>query len=186
MTTISASYDPTYRLLVSLLSTEKHEIPVYALESARLVWKGSCCCAPVPLGWWFLRGAEPDIHLRSEARKGQHRRSSFCSLPVPKQLEESLRSRLLRPAGYLRDVAVCASHRSFCFSLLRKGFYAAAVCLNSPAGRKLLCRLSTATICATSLRAPQPAWPCCRRLSAAPGRTAQPVPGCSWIRMVES
>ena len=34
--------------------------------------------------------AEPDIHLQSETPKSPHRRLSLCSLPVPKQLEESL------------------------------------------------------------------------------------------------
>jgi len=36
--------------------------------------------------------AEPDIHLLSRAPQGRHRRLSLCSLPVPKQLEGSLRS----------------------------------------------------------------------------------------------
>jgi len=39
---------------------------------------------------WFLRSAEPDIHLLSRALMGRHRRLSLCSLPVPKQFEESL------------------------------------------------------------------------------------------------
>jgi hypothetical protein len=36
--------------------------------------------------------AEPDIHLRSRAQKGLHRRLSLCSLPVLKQSEGSLGS----------------------------------------------------------------------------------------------
>jgi hypothetical protein len=36
--------------------------------------------------------AEPDIHSLSRAGVGRHRRLSVCSLPVPKQFEESLRS----------------------------------------------------------------------------------------------
>ena len=52
----------------------------------------TCCHAIVPLGWWFLHLAEPDIHLQSETPKSPHRRLSWCSLPVPKQYEESLQS----------------------------------------------------------------------------------------------
>jgi len=40
----------------------------------------------------FLRSAEPDIHLLSQAPKSRHRRLSLCSLPVPKQFVESLGS----------------------------------------------------------------------------------------------
>ena len=40
----------------------------------------------------FLRSAEPDIHLLSQTPKSRHRRLSLCSLPVPKQFVESLRS----------------------------------------------------------------------------------------------
>jgi hypothetical protein len=36
--------------------------------------------------------AEPDIYLRSRAAMSRHRRLSLCSLPVPKQFVESLRS----------------------------------------------------------------------------------------------
>ena len=36
--------------------------------------------------------AEPDIHLLSKAPRSPHRRLSLCSLPVPKQFVESLRS----------------------------------------------------------------------------------------------
>src|SRR3982074_2218925 len=46
-----------------------------------------CRYATVPLGWWFLLSAEPDIHLLSETPKSPHRRLSLCSLPVPKQTE---------------------------------------------------------------------------------------------------
>ena len=106
-------------------------------------------CARLPLGLWFLLGAEPDIHLRSETPKSPHRRLSLCSLPVPKQTEESLGSRLRRPGGDLRDLAACASIDPDVFSLLRKGFYAAAVRLNSPAGTKSVLRLSTTSINAT-------------------------------------
>jgi hypothetical protein len=40
----------------------------------------------------FLLSAEPDIYLLSRAPKSGHRRLSLCSLPVPKQFEESLGS----------------------------------------------------------------------------------------------
>jgi hypothetical protein len=38
----------------------------------------------------LLHPAEPDIHLLSQAPESRHRRLSLCSLPVPKQFEESL------------------------------------------------------------------------------------------------
>ena len=44
---------------------------------------------PLPLGWWFLLTAEPDIHLLSKAPESPHRRLSLCSLPVPKQFERA-------------------------------------------------------------------------------------------------
>jgi hypothetical protein len=67
-----------------------------------------CRYATVPLGWWFLLSAEPDIHLLSETPKSPHRRLSLCSLPVPKQTEGSLWSCLRRSARHLRDLAACA------------------------------------------------------------------------------
>lgn len=97
--------------------------------------------------------AEPDIHLRSRAAKSCHRRLSLCSLPVPKQLVESLGSCLRRPAGHLRDLAACASSNPDVFPFFRKGFYTAAAGENSPAGMKPVPRLSTASMCATILRA---------------------------------
>jgi len=56
--------------------------PTYSEPAARNV----CLSAVVPAF------AEPDIHLLSRAPQGRHRRLSLCSLPVPKQLEGSLRS----------------------------------------------------------------------------------------------
>ena len=93
--------------------------------------------------------AEPDIHVRSRAAKSCHRRLSLCSLPVPKQLVESLGSCLRRPAGHLRDLAACASSNPDVFPFFRKGFYTAAAGENSPAGMKPVPRLSTASMCAT-------------------------------------
>jgi hypothetical protein len=49
---------------------------------------------------WFLLSAEPDIHLLSQAPWSRHRRLSLCSLPVPKQFEETPREiDLLRSVG---------------------------------------------------------------------------------------
>src|SRR6516165_9037590 len=107
------------------------------------------CCARMPLGWWFLHLAEPDIHLLSETPQSPHRRLSWCSLPVPKQFVESL--------GSLRSFAQSANggtwqsaHRMIlmvlAFPLLGKGFHAAAVCLNSSAGTKSCWRRSTASM----------------------------------------
>jgi hypothetical protein len=64
--------------------------------------------AVVPLGFWLLLSAEPDIHLLSETPKSPHRRLSLCSLPVPKQTDGSLGSCLRRSARDLRDLAACA------------------------------------------------------------------------------
>ena len=65
--------------------------------------------------------AGPDIHLLPQTPKSHCRRLSLCSLPVPKQLERGLGSRLLRPGGQLQDLAACASNDPvFAFSLLGK------------------------------------------------------------------
>jgi len=48
--------------------------------------------------------AEPDIHLLSKTPKSPHRRLSLCSLPVPKQFTESLRS-LISFAQAVGDLA---------------------------------------------------------------------------------
>ena len=115
-----------------------------AVDLIRICAAHVCLSAVVPA---FL--AEPDIHLRSQAPRSRHRRLSVCSLPVPKQTEGSLGSCLRRPAGHLRDLAVCASHDPDVFPFLWKGFYAAAVRWNSPAGTKSVFRLSTASMWAT-------------------------------------
>jgi hypothetical protein len=94
---------------VSHLSTERHEFSGRAVESALLV-SIRICCARMPLGGGSCILAEPDIHLLPQAPNSRRRRLSLCSLPVPKQSEESLGSCLRRPAGNLRDLAVCASH----------------------------------------------------------------------------
>jgi hypothetical protein len=56
------------------------------------VYQGLPHAQQLPLGWWSLHPAGPDIHLLSKTPKSPHRRLSLCSLPVPKQFEESLRS----------------------------------------------------------------------------------------------
>jgi len=54
--------------------------------NARSAARSVCLSAGVPAF------AEPDIHCLSQARMGRPRRLSLCSLPVPKQFEESLGS----------------------------------------------------------------------------------------------
>ena len=53
----------------------------------RIATRSSCLSAGGP-----CIPAGPDIHLLSKTPKSPHRRLSLCSLPVPKQFEESLRS----------------------------------------------------------------------------------------------
>ena len=81
---------------------------------------------------WFLLWAEPDIHLLPRAPKSRHRRLSLCSLPVPKQFEESLGSVIS-----FAQSATCrtwqSAHCVSCF--FSEQFYAAAV-LRSSAGIK--------------------------------------------------
>jgi hypothetical protein len=95
-------------LHVSQLSREKQEFSGRALESALLVRSGSAATHVCLSAEGCCILAEPDIHLLPQAPKSRRRRLSLCSLPVPKQFEESLGSCLLRPAGHLRDLAVCA------------------------------------------------------------------------------
>src|SRR6266480_6394217 len=98
------------------LSTEKHRI-FWAGSGERAIGLiGICRYAIVPLGWWFLLSAEPDIHLLSETPKSPHRRLSLCSLPVPKQTDGSLGSCLRRSARHLRDLAACAPSNPDVFS----------------------------------------------------------------------
>ena len=51
---------------------------------------GSFACALLPLGWWSLLPAGPDILLLPQAPQSCRRRSSLCSLPVPKQFVRGL------------------------------------------------------------------------------------------------
>ncbi len=67
--------------------------------------------------------AGPDIHLLSKTPKSPHRRLSLCSLPVPKQFRESLRS--LTPFAQSPNGGTWQpAHRNNpdVFSLLRKVF----------------------------------------------------------------
>ena len=101
--------------------------------------------ATVPLGWWFLLSAEPDIHLLSETLKSPHRRLSLCSLPVPKQTEGA------SGVASVAQPVICGTwqpaHRMilmFFHSL--GGFHAAAVPLNSPLSTKFCFLRSTASM----------------------------------------
>ena len=127
------------------LSTEKHRI-FWARSGERAISliriRGY---ATVPLGWWFLLSAEPDIHLLSETPKSPHRRLSLCSLPVPKQTEGSLGSCLRRSARHLRDLAACAPDDPDIFPSWG-GFHAAAVPLNFPVSTKSCFLRSTASM----------------------------------------
>jgi hypothetical protein len=97
----------------------------------------------------FLRSAEPDIHLLSQALKGRHRRLSLCSLPVPKQFVESLGR-----VNSFAQSATCRTWQSahFLHPVDFGTSYAAAV-LRSSAGTKSLCCRSTASRYATIFRA---------------------------------
>jgi hypothetical protein len=108
-----------------------------------------CCCARLPLGGGSCSLAEPDIHLLPQADKSHRRRLSLCSLPVPKQCKESLRSHLHRPGDLLQDLAACAPKNPDVFLLLRRIFQAAACGANAPAEMKSVLRLSTANRYAT-------------------------------------
>jgi len=83
---------------------------------------GSSGCARVPLGWWSLLATGPDIHLLPQAPRSCRRRSSLCSLPVPKQSERGLGSCLRRPAGQLQDLAACASNNPVFVLPYQEGF----------------------------------------------------------------
>jgi len=132
---------------VSRLSRKKREMSVRAVESALLIWSGSPIahvCLSADGSCIRCRTGHPFAAWAAESRR---RRLSLCSLPVPKQSEESLGSCLRRPAGDVRDLAVCAS-MILMFFLIGKVFQA-AVGLSFPSGTKSVFRLSTASIWAT-------------------------------------
>src|ERR1035438_6124029 len=80
------------RFSTQSLSSEKHKIPVRAPEGALRDLIRTFCYAVFASRLMVPALAEPDIHLLSKAPMSPHRRLSLCSLPVPKQLEASLRS----------------------------------------------------------------------------------------------
>src|ERR1700679_395300 len=136
----------------------------------------------MPLGGWFLHSAEPDIHLLSQAPESRHRRLSLCSLPVPKQFEESLGSRLRRPAGDLRDLAACASIDPdvLVFPFFGRVFTLPRFVGTRPQARNPCCVfLQPASSPPSSW--PRRAWPDCRCLAAVLFRRAVPVPRCSAV-----
>jgi hypothetical protein len=127
------------------LSTEKHKIFwVRSGERAIRLIK-ICRYATVPLGWWFLLSAEPDIHLLSETPKSPHRRLSLCSLPVPKQTEGA------SGVASVAQPVICGTwqpaHRMILmFFHSWESFHAAAVPLNFPVSTKSCFLRSTASM----------------------------------------
>ena len=141
--------DPRLRaddgLPCKFLSTEKHRI-FWARSGERAIGLIRICrYAIVPLGWWFLLSAEPDIHLLSETPKSPHRRLSLCSLPVPKQTEGA--SGVASVAQPVTCGTWQPAHRMILmFFASREGFHAAAVPLNFPVSTKSCFLRSTASM----------------------------------------
>jgi hypothetical protein len=158
------------------LSTEKHKI-FWARSGERAIRLIRIRrCATVPLGWWFLLSAEPDIHLLSETLKSPHRRLSLCSLPVPKQTDGSLGSCLRHSARDLRDLAACAPNDPDVL-YFQAGFYAAAVPPSCSAGAKSCFLRSTASRWRPSSWLRQASPGSCS-LSVAPPHKPAPAHGC--------
>src|ERR1019366_1133787 len=120
---------------------------------------GSSSCARVPLGWWSLLPAGPDIHLLPQAPKSCRRRLSLCSLPVPKQSEGGIGSCLPRPGGQLQDLAACASNNSVFVLPYQEGFFKLLPCRPTlrPARSPVSSGLPPA--CRPPASGPQRAWP---------------------------
>jgi hypothetical protein len=98
----------------------------------------------LPLGWWSLHPAGPDIHLLSKTLKNPHRRLSLCSLPVPKQ------SKRASGVSSIAQSPTCGTwqpaHRIILMVFHSTGSsYAAALPANSPAGTKSCFLRSTAS-----------------------------------------
>ena len=127
------------------LSTEKHKI-FWARSGERAIRLIRILrYAVLPLGFWFLLSAEPDIHLLSETPKSPHRRLSLCSLPVPKQTEGA------SGVASVAQPVICGTwqpaHRMILmFFHSWESFYAAAVPLNSPLSTKFCFLRSTASM----------------------------------------
>ena len=155
---------------VSHLSRKKHEIPGRALESAQLDLIRTFAYAAFASRLVVPALAEPDIHLLSKTPKSPHRRLSLCSLPVPKQFEESLRSSISF-AQSANGGTWQPAHRNNpdVFSFLGRFFHAAVVALNTSAGTKSCFLRSTARRYATSFLATASvarfAFPRCRSFS---------------------
>src|SRR5437899_7886848 len=82
----------------------------------------------VPLGWWFLLFAEPDIHSLYRAPKSRRRRLSLCSLPVPKQSERA------SGVASIAQSATCGTWQprtESCCLFFHSGCYATAALLHS-------------------------------------------------------
>lgn len=113
--TCSAAQCPSWRHPCESTVKEKQRCSGRARESAQCVMTGhvvrtSASRLVVPA---LRRTGHP---FAASGLYGHRRRLSECSLPVPKQLEESLGSAgLLRSVGNRRDLAVCASMILFLF-----------------------------------------------------------------------
>jgi len=74
------------------LSREKKILLTRASEERALLSLSEPAASHVCLSAVVPAFAEPDIHSLSQVHADRHRRLSVCSLPVPKQFEESLGS----------------------------------------------------------------------------------------------
>src|SRR5207237_5139556 len=72
------------------LSREKKILLTRASEERALLSLSEPAASHVCLSAVVPAFAEPDIHSLSQVLADHHRRLSVCSLPVPKQFEESL------------------------------------------------------------------------------------------------
>ena len=74
------------------------------------------------LSAWFLRFAEPDIHLLPRAMKWPSQKIEFVfSASLETIRREPLEITLLRSVGNQQDLAVCALCNPVCFSLISGG-----------------------------------------------------------------
>ena len=126
---------------VSHLSSGRRGCPRHARESVQVNSPRMFHTQKYASRHRFLRSAEPDIHLLSQAPKSRHRRLSLCSLPVPKQFVESLGS-LISFAQSAKCRTWQSAHDS---SRLFSGNLQAAAVLRPSAGIKSLCSRSTAS-----------------------------------------
>src|ERR1700751_4216838 len=122
---------------------------------------------------WFLRSAEPDIHLQSRAPKRLHQRLSLYSLPVPKQFVESL-GRVISFA----QSATCRTWQSAHF--VHPVSFGSILCCRSPAFFRRH-EVSLLPIHGKQIRYHLPRYGKCRPISisffAFPGHKSQPFHG---------